>query len=489
MKNLRKIFSIITLLLVVVSCDDFSTDLNVENLENPNDFILTSDPVALQATAGSIIQNWFMTTHSYNGPGAAFATMADVSTCSWGNFGMRDLSSEPRVAFNNSSSYGSAVITSAYFNALYSVLSDSNTLALAVANGTEFEDTNQINMIAKFGQALSIGYLALVFDKVWLSDETGVIEGDAGDGASDYKTAMAFALTKLDEAITIGKANGISVPETWLPGGGGGNSSLVAFMNSMGARMLVGNVRNSSQKAALDWNKVLTYTNNGLTGDFEIYMDDVTWYDLIPKTYLVYPGWARADMRIVNLMDPTTPDYWEDGISFQAESTSADARLASDYEYLGSNSFRPERGLYHFSSYRYSRLDDYITIWTINVTEFSKAENDMYKAEALAMTGNVSGAADVINAGTRTTRGNLPAVAANLSAVQAAIHYERLIEFAYTGMGISFFEMRKENLLQEGTLLHFPVPGSALESIPADNYTFGGTEGIAGEDYSNGGWR
>lgn len=489
MKYIRKIFSIVTLLLVVASCQDFSTDLNVENLENPNDFILTSDPVALSATAGSVIQNWFMSVHNYAGPGAALATMADVSTCSWGNFGMRDLSSEPRVAFNNTSSYSYSYITNTYFNALYSVLSDSNTLALAIQNGTEFENPKQIEMVAKLGQALSIGYLALVFDKVWLSDENGVVEGGAGDGASTYAEAMTFALVKLDEAIAIAQANSVSVPETWLPGGGGASSSLLAFMNSMGARMLVGNVRNSAQKASIDWNRVLNYTNNGVTSDFEIYMDDVTWYDLIPKTYLVYPGWARVDMRVINMMDPNTPDYWEDDVTFQPESTSADARLATDFGYLGSNNFRPERGIYHYSSYRYSRYDNYLTVWTTNVVEYSAAENDMYKAEALANTGNVAGAAAIINAGTRTTRGGLPNVPATLDAVKDAIHYERLIEFSFTGMGLGFFEMRKEDLLQAGTLLHFPVPGKALESIPADSYTFGGTTGTPGEDYSTGGWR
>jgi len=99
MKNIRKIIPILTLLFLVASCQDFSTDLDVENLENPNDLILTSDPIALTASAGSIMQNWFMASHSTSAPGAALATMADVSTCSWGNFGMRDLSSEPRVGF------------------------------------------------------------------------------------------------------------------------------------------------------------------------------------------------------------------------------------------------------------------------------------------------------------------------------------------------------------------------------------------------------
>ena len=486
MKNTIKFISkLVFILIIVSSCQDFITDLEVENLENPNDFILTSDPVALEATAGTIIQNWFMTTHSYNSPAAAMKTMADVATCSWGNFGMRDTSSEPRTAFNNTSSYGNGFITNTYFNALYSVLSDSNTLALAIKNETEFDNPEQIEMIAKFGQALSIGYLALVFDKVWLSDENGVVD----ENGSGYLESMNFALSKLDEAIAIAQANNVTIPDTWLPGGGGNSTTLLQFMNSMGARMLVGNVRNSSQKASIDWGKVLDYTNNGLQTDLEIYMDDVTWYDLIPKTYLVYPGWARVDMRIINMMDPNTPDYWDESFITLPESSSADARLVSDYQYLGSNNFRPERGKYHYSSYRYSRYDDYITVWTMNVVEFSKSENEMYMAEALAHTGDVSGAAAVINAGTRTSRGNLPNVAADIDAVKSAIFYERMVEFAFTTPGISFFEMRKENLLQSGTLLHFPVPGKALEAIPAANYTFGGSSGVAGEDYSNGGWR
>ncbi len=489
MKKIKFIIPILAFLAVFMSCEDFSTELAVENVENPNDKILSSDPVALSATSEGIINNWFMTVHSYNGPGAAMQTMADISSCSWGNFGMRDLSSEPRVALNNTSAYGNNV-TKSYFNALYSVLTDSNTLGFAVANGTDFDNPDQIEMVSKLGQALSIGYLALVFDKVWISDETGAVVGAGLEGASSYKEAMTFALGKLDQAIAIAKSKNLSLSETAIPGGGGSNASLVQFMNSMGARMLVGNLRSSEEKASADWAKVLTYANAGLTNDFEIYMDDATWYDLIPKTYLVYPGWARADMRVINMMDPTQPAYWENGVTTIPESTNpADKRLTTDYGYLGSQSFRPERGQYHYSNYRYSRLDDYITIWTINVTEFSKAENDMYKAEALVATGNLVGAALVVNTGTRTTRGELPVVAATTAAIKSAIHHERMVEFAYTGAFIGFFEMRKENLLQAGTLLHFPVPGTALESIPADNYTFGGSQGVAGTDYSTSGWR
>ncbi len=483
MKYLRGFLTITILLFFVVSCDDFSMDLDVKNLEHPNDDILTSDPVALEATASGLLNNWFMAIHSYDGPAAAMATMADITTCSWGNFGMKDLSSEPRVAFNNKSSYGNNV-TNSYFNALYSVLSDGNTIVAAAEKGTEFDNPDLVKLMGKIAQSFSIGYLSLVFDRVWLSDENGVI----GEGPVDYKEGMAFAIEKLDDAIAIAKTSGVDVPESYLPGGFGGNTTFVQFLNSMGARFLVGNVRNSAQKANIPWDKVLAYANAGLTADFEIFMDDNVWYDLIPKTYLVYPGWARVDMRVVNMMDPNTTDYWTDETTIP-ESTSDDARLLTDYGYLSSNNFRPTRGTYHFSSYRYARLDDYITNWIMNIVEFSASENDMYKAEALLNKGDAAGAAAVVNAGTRVTRGNLPEVASDAAAVYAAIHYERLVEFAYTTIGIGFFEMRKEDLLQKGTMLHFPVPGKALEAIPEDYYTFGGTQGVAGEDYSTGGWR
>ena len=485
MKYLRNLLLITSVLLFVVSCDDFSLDLEVPNYEHPNDVILNSDPTALTAKAGNILHAWYMTVHDYTGPCMMMQTMADVSTCSWGNVGMNDMSHEPRGAWNNLPSYGYQAATSQYFNALYSVLSDANTLVAALEQGTEFEDPDLVKMMGKVGQALSIGYLAMVFDRVWLSDENGPVNEDGS--SVDYKEAMTFAIQKLDEAIAL--AGNITVPETWLPGGGGDATKFKAFLNSMGARMLVGNVRNKAQKAQIDWNKVLTYANAGVSEDFTIFMDDVVWYDLAPKTYLVLGGWGRTDMYVVNMMDPNTPSYWPDGETILPPSTSADARLESDYQYLSSQSFNPTRGTYHYSSYRYAALDYYITEWVTDVTEFSASENDMYKAEALLQTGKVAEAAAVVNAGTRTVRGQLPPVDATADAVAAAIHYERCVEFAYTGMSLSFFEMRKEDLLQKGTPLHFPVPGKALESIPEENYTYGGTTGVAGEDYSTGGWR
>ena len=485
MKYLRNLLLIISVLLFAVSCEDFSLDLNVPNYEHPNDQILNSDPVALTAKGGNIIHGWFMATHNYDGPGLMLGVMSDVMTCSWGNQGMNDMSHEPRGAWNNLSSYSYQAATSTYFNALYSVLSDANTLVAAVDQGTEFDDPNLVKMMGKAGQALSIGYLALVFDRVWLSDENGPVNGDGS--SADYKEAMTFALQKLDEAIAL--ADGVTVPASWTSIGSTNTNTFKQFLNSMGARMSVGNVRNKAQKAQIDWNKVLTYANGGVTVDYTMFMDDSNWYAEAPQTYLLYPGWGRTDMYVVHLMDPNVPAHWDSDSGNIPESTSDDARLATDYEYLSGQDFNPTRGTYNYSSYRYAALDYYITDWVTDIPELTVAENDMFKAEALLQTGKVAEAAAVVNAGTRTVRGQLPPVEATADEVAAAIHYERCVEFAYTGMGITFFEMRKEDLLQKGTPLHLPVPGKALEAIPEENYSYGGTQGVAGEDYSNGGWR
>ena len=94
MKKIR-LNSFFTLLLgtaIVVSCSTLETDLYVDNLEAPNDGILASDPVALEASAQGLFQNFYGTIHDYSGPALALSVMSDVNSCSCGNAGMRDLS-------------------------------------------------------------------------------------------------------------------------------------------------------------------------------------------------------------------------------------------------------------------------------------------------------------------------------------------------------------------------------------------------------------
>ena len=100
----------------------------------------------------------------------------------------------------------------------------------------------------------------------------------------------------------------------------------------------------------------------------------------------------------------------------------------------------------------------------------------------------LTGAADIINTGTRVTRGGLATIGATESEIADAIFHERNIELFCTGVGVEFFTMRKADKLQPGTPLHLPIPGQQLDVNRLDYYTFGKDQGVAGQDYSNGGW-
>jgi len=195
------------------------------------------------------------------------------------------------------------------------------------------------------------------------------------------------------------------------------------------------------------------------------------------------------------MMDPNMPDYFPSSGSFNdlpndGLATSEDARLLSDFEYLTTCPYRPERGYYHFSSYRYSRLDQYLATWKEPMPEMRKAENDLMLAEAELMLGNTTAAINIINAGTRVSRGTLPPLDGSVTdaQIEETIMYERTIELFITSCGMPFFDMRRKDMLQEGTPLHFPIPGEQLEIMMMPYYTFGGVSNADGINTSNGGW-
>ena len=480
MKN-NKFIWLGAIAMMFLSCD-METDLEVVQVEDPS-----SIQIGIEATAFKIYQNWYQAANSYRGPGLSLAVMSDQMTCSWGNSGMRDTSSEPRIAFDNNSTYGSSYITENFFNSMYSVLADSNGLVAGILGGSNFSDNDKVEALARFGQAASLGSLAQVFNKVYVSDETGTLNEGL---AYTYAQAMDLAIQKIDLAIIAADRGDFTLSEGQINGSTYSSAEFSKYLNSYAARLLATSARNASERAALDWNKILGYANNGLDFDVTVLGDGYSsWYSEWP-IYMIYPGWARVDLRTINMMDPSYPDYWPASAVSLPPASSVDARLASDYDYKSSQDFIANRGTYHYSSYRYKRYDSYTnTGWQAYHPEFLAAENDLYKAEALMRTGNVSGAAAVINAGTRTSRGNLANVAPVQADVAYAIHYERIVELGQTGLGLAFFEMRGLNLLQSGTLLHFPIPGAALDANSEAGYTFGGSTGVAGEDYSNGGWR
>ena len=423
---------------------------------------------------------------------------ADNLSCSSANYGMRAMSAEPRLAWDNTPGYAYESSTSYPFNKMYAVINTASLVLKAMDNGLQIGkdgvDNNLVRAFARFNMGIAYGTLALTFDKAFIVDENITLENASVADAKAYTEVAAQAILYLDEVIALSGNNSFSIPADWMGTAGVLSSSeLKQYANSWAARILSNLPRNSTELAAVNWQDVKKYADAGITSDFNVVQDGFNKWPNYAGYYLMSPGWAEADMYVVNKLDPTMPAHWDDDLVAPPASTNpnADKRIETDFQYKSSH-INADRGIYHWSNYRFKRRD-FLSTWppTGPLPEFMLAENDMYKAEAAAYTGDLSGAAAIINAGTRTTRGQLPSVAANLPDIKEAIHHERVIEMIMTGSGLQFFEMRKRNLLQKGTPLHWPLPAKTLETFgaPQPFYTFGGPSGQDGINGSNGGWR
>lgn len=493
MKKIKIIFLLSSLFLITITgCKK----LQVENLDNPDFDKVFASGDDLENITSSLFNTWYTGNHSYSGVNMFLATSSDNVTCSWGNQAMRDMSWEPRNAWNNAPNYSYQNTTKYFFDKMYASINTASNVLKAVNSGVEIGNggsrNNLVKAFCKFNQGIAYGALALVFDKAFIVDENTTIPGATVADGSSYKDVALKAVTYLNEAITL-SANTFTVPKGWLGTANDySNTEFAKLCNSFAARILANYPRSKADAATVNWTTVKTYADAGITSDFTIVMDGyVKWY-AEAGDYLTFPGWGKVDMYVVNLMDNSQPQHWGTmSIPPPPASTNPqDKRIFSDFEYSSLNWFQATRGYYHFSNYRYKRYDNQYALGDGPIAEFMKAENDMLKAEARAYTNDVAGAALIINAGTRTTRGQMTPVLPILANVEKAILHERQVEMFITGMGIQHFAMRKLNLLQKGTLLHWPLPARTLETFreTLPFYTFGGGSGD-GINSSNVGWR
>jgi hypothetical protein len=347
---------------------------------------------------------------------------------------------------------------------------------------------------AKFNQGLSLMNLALTFDQAYVITENTDPETLINPTLVPYTEVADSAVALFNQAISIADANTFSIPEGWLNGVTADNVLLSKLANTYAARTMSYLPRTAAEKSSVDWGAVRDHALAGVDADFSVLMDDITWLNDY-KWVIAYPGWGRIDMRVINMMDDSYPAYNADGSDYSepdsarvVDNADVDDRLLTDFAHLSSNNFRPERGLYHFSSFRLSRYQDYITTWDTYLPEILKAENDMLLAEAYIELNNLPGALAILNDpnNSRMDRGGLPAVATEAEA-RDAVHHERMVELINTSYGLEFFEMRKNDLLQAGTLLQLPLPAKVLELLGYEKpyYTFGGSNPSS----SAGGWR
>lgn len=520
-KYIGKLSLIAAVLLLgfVTACQD----LEVENLNQPDMERVLASPDDVRGVVQSTFLSYWRAIKTYN-IGKNASVTADQSTCSWGNFAWRDTSEEPRIAWNNDPSYGDADLSEVVYYGLNGVISTVNDAIVLVNGGMQIgpngRDNAMILATSYLIRGMSIGQLGLSFDKAMVSKTDEAPGGDIPTYLAqlDFKPwneVIEEAIADLDKAIEIAGANQFEWPAGTVAGMTINNTYVRQLASSYAARFLALGARTKAQNDNMSWtNKygwsdVLAYTNNGITVDFApvgngLPWDGGSWWDLNIK-YLRQGGWARVDMRIINMMDPAQPvRYPTDGSGLATLGTppnggrasSPDKRLGVDFQFLPSNDFRPERGGWHFSHYRHSRYDLPATTSTEGLhmgesigplRELRVYDNLLMRAEAMARTGNVGGAAAILNDPSlpRKARGDLGDVAANEADVLNAIFYERFIELFHNGYFISFCDTRRRDELQYGTPLHWPVPGAELMALGLDVYTFGGWANADGVNTSN----
>jgi hypothetical protein len=484
MKN--RILIILLVIFIASSC----TDLNVPNPypSNLRDVPVNADIFAL----------WHSTTQTHSFLALSMSNMADQTTSSWGTSSIARLSDEPRIEMTESTP---GVNSLEAWNKFYATLGSANDILDLISQGATFRydegsvDTKMLEAWARFIQGISLGYLGLCFDQaVIVKEDTDPLY----NALSGYADVINASVVSLDEAISLCNSNTFTLPIDFLGGIIVNNTKLAQMASSYAARLLVYGPRNRNENDNILWPRVHTYAENGIDFDLAPAMDLSSWTDTYKSQGSNRDGWVRVDHRIINLMDSAYPARWPaDNVSWSTidgldpgKADTLDARLGTDFEYLSTNIFDGERGYYHFSHYRYKRYTPWAQSTLGPVPSFTYTENDLILAEAKIFTGDFSGAIGIINNGTRVNRGELDPLdgGATSQEILDAIFYERDVELVLTGMGISYFDMRRRNMLQTGTPLHFPVPFQQQPYLDLSDYSYGGVANADGINTSNGGW-
>ncbi len=494
LKHLVPFLSLAGILLLVSSCGSLDVD---SPLPGPGDVLQT--PEDLLDASAKLYKGWFNTAHATAGPALALATAADQLTTTDGMAAAKDLAVEPRQPFNNDPGYSFMHITEDFWANSYQIVLLANDILRAMEDKPtvmyEGKDIKpMLSAWAYFIRGIGYGYLGLLFDKANLVDVHTPLPVEK---FTDYHGVVTFALSSLDTAIAISDKNTFEIPDNFIRGVTLDAQCLSRLASSYAARILVSYPRNDADMQYVPWQEVLDHATAGITEDLSPVTDNENWKDKA-RQLAISPEWGGADLRILHLLDPAYPARWPaDNSSWdtpdgqQPDSAflqSPDARAVTDLAW----SPPKETGTPYYLNtlYRISRYDDWAVDASGPVPAFTVAENDLLRAEALVHLGRTEEAVTILNNGTRTTRGQLPPLASGATEKEVlnAIFYERDIELMLTGTGLSFFDMRRRNMLQKGTLLHFPVPGKELQLMGLNIYTFGGVENADGINTSNGGW-
>jgi hypothetical protein len=527
-------------------------DLNVVNQNAPDIERALRDPADVETVIASSFAIWF-NTYMQADFARVYSHIADQNTSTLSQRGVF-WAEEPRQPLNNDPNGEVVWVPRAPWDSFSECVANTNDGLRRIKGGLKImtlnpgetavsDNTHRAIMFAKLFQGICLGSLAMALDQIAAAQEDTIVPQGYADQVEwerthlkPYTQIKQMAMASLEEAIQLGSTGpAFTTPATWINGGTYTNEQLTQLGRTMLARILVLTSRTPQERAAVDWQKVLSLTANGLTYDFgptlaSGVLTSNSWVGVAISTttssehrvdykYLggadqsgAFQAWMAATPDSRQPFFIITPDRRVAGAAPTGCTGSACSPNGAYFRNRNTlSNFTVSRGAQYQSYYGYyKRNNSAYGAWTSTTGPYymvTEDENRLLRAEALLRTGNVQGAVDLINVsrtrsvriGTTVIANNLPAIPATTSAatrvptvanacvprrdngdcgdIMDALIWEIKMELYLSDPMRWWTEARGLGLLLPGTLLHMPIPGRYLVSLGLPVYTYGGVGG------------
>ncbi len=495
-------------LVTIVAC----VDLTVPNNNNPDRIRATSTPGDVENLIASTFQRWWPRVYGTT-PTIMWSQLAYEFSSPFVCLGSQDNAVEPRPAWNNTTVYSNAFVSSGTWLDLYGTISLANdglkALNGGIQIGTSGANNSRARAFAKFMQGVATGYLALMYDKAVILDETTDVDTLISPTYAPYTDVMAAAIAMLKASIAISDTATFTLPNIgWVPGLSLTNKDLSRLGHTYVARFTAYVARSAAERAAVNWNDVITHSDAGITVDFAPIGTPLIFQDLykqraarlrtvIPSDFMRGNGWLIGPSDSTDAFKTWVATPVANRTAFQVRTKDrriqGSTGVGSQGKYFGYDSritfYSAARGLYNasfYAFYHYGTGDSYESGPLVAIT---RVELDLLKAEALIRLNRAAEAIPLINK-TRVANGEISPVDINgppdvpgcvprkptggCGSLWDALKYEKRIEEAGVDGQVAMWDARGWNTLAANTFLNFPIPGRELQIERMPSYTNGG---------------
>ncbi len=478
---MKKILIFLLIAQITVSCSKKHF-----NIDNPN------YPIAKEVLAdANDFKNYNISNHNslfqaqVSLSGVFFRGLSDQFTTTNAYLGFWTFTDEPRRSLPNSTANDDLPYQMGYpWGKFNEIINNANIIQKTIeSDGLVINDDNTTkNELAGsyFDKGVAQGYLSMIYDKAF------VVNYDTDVNNLQFKSyteVLDAAIQNITKAIDLANQVNSFQYQIYKDGPILDKNEFIKLANAYMARFSIAIARSDAEAANLDYNQILNYANNAIDADFWPPSKENVFYNNLQDWSLYMlsdgSGYMPTDIKIQHLFDPNYPvEYPTQSGVVLPPANSNDPRLTDYYEYVGGNFgyLRESRGRHLFSSYRHIRFWD--MNWEnrdgLQVQIFPKAEIDYIKAECYYRMGDYAQAVAILDQSPRMTVGGQSTTPAKDN-VRNALFYEYSIELDLnSGMAVNWAFMRRHDLLQRGTAIHYPVPASELEVVQHPIYTFGG---------------